>query len=73
MPSTVRNDWPDLEPQRGVFAPNWLASYEQLFKQLPAGTKVIIDVVDSPQWETGTRRRTSTQWDPSPDWVASRP
>ena len=47
-------DWPDLEPQRGVFAPNWLASYEQLFKELPAGTKVIIDVVDTPQWETGS-------------------
>jgi hypothetical protein len=46
--------WPDLEPQRGVFAPNWLASYEQVFKELPAGTKVIIDVVDTPQWETGS-------------------
>ena len=46
--------WPDLEPQRGVYAANWLASYEQLFKELPAGTKVIIDVVDTPQWETGS-------------------
>jgi hypothetical protein len=46
--------WPDLEPQRGVFAPNWLASYEQLFRSLPVGTKVIIDVVDTPRWETGS-------------------
>jgi hypothetical protein len=46
--------WPDLEPQRGVFAANWLASYEQVFKQLPPGTKVIIDVVDTPSWETGS-------------------
>jgi hypothetical protein len=46
--------WPDLEPQRGVFAPNWVASYEQLFRSLPPGTKVIIDVVDTPSWETGS-------------------
>jgi hypothetical protein len=46
--------WPDLEPQRGIFAPNWVASYEQLFRSLPAGAKVIIDVVDTPRWETGS-------------------
>jgi hypothetical protein len=46
--------WPDLEPQRGSFAQNWMASYEQLFKSLPAGTKVIVDVVDTPSWETGS-------------------
>ena len=46
--------WPDLEPQRGVFAPNWLAKYERLFAALPAGTKVIIDVVEAPRWETGS-------------------
>jgi hypothetical protein len=46
--------WPDLEPQRGVVAANWVASYEQLFRSLPAGTKVIIDVVDTPRWETGS-------------------
>ncbi len=46
--------WPDLEPQRGVFAANWLAKYERLFAALPAGTKVIIDVVEAPKWETGS-------------------
>jgi hypothetical protein len=46
--------WPDLEPQRGVFAPNWVASYEQLFRTLPAGSKVIIVVVLTPSWETGS-------------------
>jgi Cellulase (glycosyl hydrolase family 5)/Bacterial Ig domain len=46
--------WPDLEPQRGVYAQNWLTSYEQLFHSLPAGTKVIVDVVDTPEWETGS-------------------
>jgi hypothetical protein len=46
--------WPDLEPQRGVFAMNWVASYEQTFRSLPAGTKVLLDVVDTPAWETGS-------------------
>jgi hypothetical protein len=46
--------WPDLEPQRGVFAPNWIASYEQTFRSLPAGTKVLLDVVGTPEWETGS-------------------
>jgi hypothetical protein len=46
--------WPDLEPQRGTFAPNWIASYEQTFRSLPAGTKVLLDVVGTPEWETGS-------------------
>lgn len=46
--------WPDIEPERGVFAANWLASYEQTFRSLPPGTKVILDVVDTPSWETGS-------------------
>jgi hypothetical protein len=46
--------WPDIEPSRGVFAQNWFQYYEQEFQALPAGTKVILDVVDSPRWETGS-------------------
>jgi Cellulase (glycosyl hydrolase family 5) len=46
--------WPDFEPARGAFAENWFAQYESVFAQLPAGTKVIIDVVDTPSWETGS-------------------
>jgi hypothetical protein len=46
--------WPDVEPQRGVYAQNWLAAYETAFRSLPPSTKVILDVVDSPQWETGS-------------------
>jgi hypothetical protein len=46
--------WPDLEPQRGVYAPNWLASYETTIRALPPGTKVILDVVGTPKWETGS-------------------
>jgi hypothetical protein len=61
--------WPDLEPERGVFAPNWLASYEQLFRELPAGTKVILDVVDTPQWETGSTDEHTPPANPS-DYAA---
>ncbi len=46
--------WPDLEPTPGDYAPNWLSAYEKLFHELPAGTKVIVDVVGTPQWETGS-------------------
>jgi hypothetical protein len=46
--------WRAVEPARGQLNAGSLASYEQVFKQLPAGTKVILDVVDTPSWETGS-------------------
>jgi Cellulase (glycosyl hydrolase family 5) len=46
--------WPDLEPQPGMFATNWLNYYEQTFRSLPKGTKVLLDVVDTPSWESGS-------------------
>jgi len=46
--------WPDVEPARESFAQNWLSAYEQMFNSAPAGTKVLLDVVDSPSWETGS-------------------
>jgi Cellulase (glycosyl hydrolase family 5) len=46
--------WQDLEPGRGVWAQNWVGYYEQAFSALPAGTKVILDVVGTPRWETGS-------------------
>jgi len=49
--------WPDLEPARGVYAANWWASYEQAIAALPVGTKVILDVVDTPRWETGSNNQ----------------
>jgi hypothetical protein len=61
--------WPDLEPQRGVYAPNWVASYEQLFRALPAGSKVIIVVVDTPSWETGSADQHTPPANPS-DYAA---
>jgi hypothetical protein len=46
--------WPYLEPAPGQLSPNWLASYEGLFSSLPRGTKVIVDVVGTPRWESGS-------------------
>ena len=46
--------WPDIEPAQGAYSASWITSYEQTFSQMPAGTKVILDVVDSPSWETGS-------------------
>ncbi len=46
--------WRALQPTPGAIAPSALASYEQVFAQLPPGTKVILDVVGTPQWETGS-------------------
>jgi hypothetical protein len=46
--------WSDLEPERGSYSTFWLEYYEKTISSLPAGTKVILDVVDTPAWETGS-------------------
>ena len=46
--------WQDFEPGPGTYSDAWLYEYEQAFKALPAGTKVILDVVDTPSWESGS-------------------
>ena len=46
--------WRALQPTPGPIAPGALASYEQFFREMPGGTKVILDVFGTPQWETGS-------------------
>jgi hypothetical protein len=46
--------WPEVEPSRGAYNGLWFTAYEKLYRELPAGTKVILDVVGSPAWETGS-------------------
>jgi len=46
--------WPDVEPSRGSYSAYWLGAYESSFRALPAGTKVLLDVVGTPRWETGS-------------------
>jgi hypothetical protein len=46
--------WPDLEPSPGVHSAFWFPRFERAFSSLPKGTKVIVDFVGAPSWETGT-------------------
>ncbi len=61
--------WPDIEPARGEYAEGWLSAYEQSFQTLPAGTKVLLDVVGSPEWETGSTNEHTAPADPA-DYAA---
>jgi hypothetical protein len=61
--------WPDLEPQPGVFAADWLNYYDQLFRSLPAGTKLIVVVVGAPRWETGSNNEHTAPANPG-DYAA---
>lgn len=46
--------WNTFEPARGALNEPELASLEAGIAGLPAGDKVILDVVDTPQWESGS-------------------
>jgi hypothetical protein len=46
--------WRAMQPAPGAIAPSAFGSYEQTFAQLPPGSKVILDVMGSPEWETGS-------------------
>jgi cellulase (glycosyl hydrolase family 5) len=56
--------WPDLEPTKGAFSTFWLAYYEETLRSLPAGTKVLLDVVNTPSWETGSGNEHTPPADP---------
>ncbi len=46
--------WNIFEPNRGHLNEPEIASLEEGLAALPKGTKVIVDVVNTPQWETGS-------------------
>ena len=46
--------WPDLEPTKGSYDPFWFENIEKMISALPPGTKMILDVVNTPSWETGS-------------------
>lgn len=46
--------WRALQPTRAGIDTTALSSYEQKLRSLPAGSRLIVDVVGSPQWETGS-------------------
>jgi hypothetical protein len=47
-------NWRLLQPTPAPVSASTLGYYEHIFSQLPAGTKVILDVVATPEWETGS-------------------
>jgi Cellulase (glycosyl hydrolase family 5)/Bacterial Ig domain len=47
--------WDVLEPTAGSHPSNWLWTYDQLLATVPKGTKVILDVVGTPTWESGSQ------------------
>jgi hypothetical protein len=61
--------WPGLQPTTAPVSAQTLASYEQLFARYPAGTKLILDIVNSPRWETGSADEHAPPADPS-DYAA---
>jgi hypothetical protein len=46
--------WNVFEPNRGHLNEPEIATLEEGLAALPKGTKVIVDVVNTPQWETGS-------------------
>jgi polysaccharide biosynthesis protein PslG len=45
--------WDAIEPQQGVYDTAALATYQQFFQALPAGTKIDVDVEGTPAWAAG--------------------
>jgi len=48
--------WPDLEPTKGSFSTFWYSYYEETFRSLPTGTKVLLDV-SRPELGDGLEQR----------------
>jgi Big-like domain-containing protein len=46
--------WTTFEPTRGHLSENQVSELEAGLAGLPKGTKTILDVVDTPQWESGS-------------------
>ncbi len=46
--------WATLEPARGHISSPQVAGLAATIGTLPSGTKVILDVLDTPQWESGS-------------------
>jgi hypothetical protein len=57
--------WPSYEPTQGHIEPHQLQQLETGIGSLPAGTKVLLDVVDTPQWESGSSNSAMPPRDPA--------
>jgi hypothetical protein len=61
--------WRALQPTPAPVSAPVIASYEQLFAALPAGTKVILDIFATPQWESGSANENAPPANPG-DYAA---
>jgi hypothetical protein len=57
--------WTTFEPTRGHLNGSALTALEQGLEVLPQGTKVILDVVNTPQWESGSANPAMPPRDPA--------
>jgi hypothetical protein len=57
--------WTTFEPTRGHLSENQVSVLETGLAALPKGTKVILDVVDTPQWESGSANPVMPPRDPA--------
>lgn len=57
--------WNSFEPSRGQLSQGAASTLEQGISGLPAGTKVLIDLVDTPQWESGSSNPVSPPHNPA--------
>jgi hypothetical protein len=63
----VRNfaPWNSFEPARGQLSQGMAQVLEEEIAGLPAGTKVLLDLVDTPRWESGSSNPTSPPRNPT--------
>lgn len=57
--------WNSYEPTRGQLSSGMARVLEEGIAGLPAGTKVLVDLVDTPQWESGSSNPTTPPRDPA--------
>jgi hypothetical protein len=57
--------WNIFEPNRGQFNEPEIKTLEAGIAALPKGTKVIVDVVNTPQWESGSANPSTPPRDPA--------
>jgi polysaccharide biosynthesis protein PslG len=57
--------WRNLEPSKGSYSSYWLADEDAAVKAAnDAGVKVIVDVLESPQWASGSTNKYAAPKDP---------
>lgn len=57
--------WNSFEPSHGALSQSQASALEQGIAGLPAGTKVLLDLVDTPQWESGSSNPTTPPNNPA--------